>query len=173
MYKFNNLVLSKLEKEDLNLLQNLKSDSWTNTHSNSIVNKESQEAWFNSLDKDPISPKNLVLLAQDKQIKIGIFKILNVNYQNLTADVGWDVFFEHRKKGWGKKLVQAGSFFSFEILNLNRLTAEILKTNIPSIKCAENTGFKLEGCKKSAVFKQNKYIDSLIYGLLRNYVFKV
>jgi len=80
--------------------------------------------------------------------------------------VGWDIFKVCRGKGLGKKLVRAGVDFSFEMLNLHRLRADILETNLVSQKCAESAGFIKEGTEKSAVWKRKEWVDSYIYGII-------
>jgi RimJ/RimL family protein N-acetyltransferase len=98
--------------------------------------------------------------------KVGIFKVFGIDYQNRTADTGWDIFEDHRGKGFGKKLVAAGAAFCFNILNLHRLNAEILSTNVASLRCAEAAGYVLEGTRRQAVHKEGKYVDSHILGIL-------
>jgi len=167
MFKHNGLNLTKLQREDLSLLLDLKSESWETTHHITIATMEDQVRWFESLDKDVHSPCSLVLMACDKEnSKIGIFKISSVDWVNRTADVAWDIFKPHRGNGFGKSLVAAGSTFCFQILNLWRLNCEILETNTVSQKCAFSAGFEKEGVKKESVIKLGSYVDSGIYGLL-------
>lgn len=167
MFVYNDVKLSKLEKSLLPQLWELKQESWFGTHNVSIINADDQEKWFVSLDNDPVSPKNLVLVGfTNTNGNFGIFKIFNVNWVNRTADVGWDVFRDHRNKGLGKKLVRAGSLFCFQILNLRRLTAEILSYNVASQTCALLAGFNGEGVKRQAVVRGKDCFDSLMFGLL-------
>lgn len=173
MFTFENVTLQKLEKIHLMQLLDLKGESWFGTHSVSFVNYESQEVWFNSLNKeDVICPRNLVLVAstEDPVTKIdgafGVFKITNIHWVNRTADVAWDVFALARGKKLGKPLVRAGVAFCFEILNLRRLNAEILRPNVVSQKCAAAAGFVWEGQKREAVARQDRLFDSDVYGIL-------
>jgi [ribosomal protein S5]-alanine N-acetyltransferase len=166
MFKRGNIILSKLQREDLHLLLDLKSESWHTTHRTAILNMDDQVRWFESLDMDAHSPTNLVLMAQKCDFtKIGIFKIFGVDYVNRSADVAWDLFQEHRGQGFGKPLVFAGTSFCFQMLNLWRLNCEILAINVASQKCAEASAYKKEGFKAESVFREGEYIDSLIYGL--------
>lgn len=170
MFNYDGLSLRKIERRDLPLLQSLKNESWFATHTLAIVNDEDQERWFNSLDTNTGNPKNLILIAEYDQYRIGVFKIRHIEWINRTADVAWDIFEHFRGKGHGKALVKAGVEFCFSMLNLRRLDAEILKTNKASQKCAELAGFEYEGCKRKAVHCRkavNCYVDSLIYGCLR------
>lgn len=178
MYNYENAAFSaidltfrKLEREDLPRLLELKQETWSNTHSTTIVNMEDQERWFDSLDKDVHCPRNLILVAflspqPPKNVidRVGIFKIFNVNYVNGSADVAWDIFREMRGKKYGKILVSGGVQFCMDILGLRRLNAEILRYNEASLKCALAAGFVEEGVRRKAVFKSGRYIDSIIFG---------
>lgn len=161
-----NLSFRKLSSEDLSLLLELKNESWFGTHKISILNIEDQIHWYQSLDKNPHTPNNLFLIAEDNNLKIGVFKFNNIDWYNRRADVGWDIFKKYRGKGYGINLVSSGVKFANQLLQLHRLTAEILITNLPSIKCAEKAGFILEGTKKQEIFRDKKYIDNLIYGII-------
>ena len=171
MYKHDNLSFRKLEEYDLDLLLSLKRESWFGTHSVSFLNRAAQKKWFDSLDNHPTHPSNLILTVADEHANygtVGFFKIFNISWQNRSADVGWDVLLPHRGKGHGHKIVKGGSNLCFELLNLRRLNAEILSSNVASRRCAETAGYVLEGTKRAAVERDYVYIDSQMWGLLKN-----
>jgi RimJ/RimL family protein N-acetyltransferase len=161
----NGLTLVKIEKEDLPLLKDLKNESWFGTHNITFVNNTDQEKWFNTLD----SNKNMVLVAKttDTNYKVGIFKIDNIDWVNRKCYEGHDIFKEHRGNGYGKLILEAGIDFVFEVLNMNRVEAEVLENNIASQKCCEYIDYSIEGVKRSAIHKCGDYINSIIYGMLR------
>ena len=165
------IELKKLTRDDLLYLLDLKIESFETTHHVTIANIEDQNRWFDSLDQHTHSPRNLHLIAYLKDEpyskKFGIIKITNIDWVSRNADIGWDVFKEYRGKGLGKKMVKSGIDYCFDILNLRRLTAEILSNNLASAKCAQYAGFSKEGIKKELTYKSNEYLDSFIYGILR------
>lgn len=162
----NGISLSKVSKDDLPLLLELKQESWFGTHRISLVNLEDQLFWFEKLDKNIHNPNALFLIAEKDNEKIGDFKFTSIDWVSRKADVGWDIFANRRGKGLGKDLVKAGITFGAKLLNLHRMNAEILKTNIASQKCAEYAGFTLEGTRKQEIWKNNEYVDNLLYGYL-------
>ena len=168
MFSYESLTLRKLDRKDLKLLSELKQESCFGTHHVTIVNDTDQERWFEGLDRHPHQPSNLFLIAECEFGSLGLFKLTGIDWVNRQTDVAWDIFKPHRGKGFGKKLVMAGTSFAFEVLNLHRLNAEILETNKASHKCADAAGYKLEGCKKKAIYKNGKYVDSLVFGILNN-----
>ena len=68
----NGITLSKIEKSDLIILQELKNESWFGTHNINFVNELDQEKWFNNLD----SNRTLILKATNsKKEFVGIYKV--------------------------------------------------------------------------------------------------
>lgn len=168
MFEHRGIRLRKIEEADLEALLALKRESWPHTHRTTIANMADQRRWFQGLATDVHAPANLVLVAVSEETgDFGIFKFFGIDYVNRSAAVGWDIFAAHRGKRLGPRLVAAGAAFGFEILNLNRLAAEILKDNQRSLSCAWAVGFVEEGRARQAVWKRDRYVDSLLFGLLQ------
>jgi ribosomal-protein-alanine N-acetyltransferase len=70
---------------------------------------------------------------------------------------------------WGKGIVMDAINqivkYGFENLDIVRIFARIYGTNIPSQKVIEKCGFKLEGRYDKTIFKNNEFLDELIYGI--------
>lgn len=173
MFVHEGMYLRKVDERDLNWLLELKSESWFGTHRVSIVNSENQKKYIDSLNNQDIhNPKDLILVGETENDQgydtpVGIFKILNTDWTSRRAEVGWDIYRLHRRRGYGKRIVRAGVEFCFQLLNLRRLDAQILQTNEASVKCAEAAGFVKEGVQAQAIYKNGVYLDNFIYGKLR------
>lgn len=174
LYKHENGVMfRKADKNNAKVLLDLKNESHFGTHTVTLANITSQEAWLESISYETHCPRNLVLMASAEKINqfgiddFGVLKLFNIDWQSRRAEIGWDVLQEYRRKGYGKRLVGAGVDFAFHLLNLRRLDAQILVTNEASRKCAEAAGFSIEGRQRKAIFKNGEYIDNLILGILK------
>ncbi len=99
--------------------------------------------------------------------KIGLYKISNIDNISRCYDSAHDVLKAKRGQGYGNKVLEAGVDFGFEILNIHRITSEILEFNVASIKNCEKAGFVVEGKKRKAIYKNGKYVDSIVVGLVR------
>jgi RimJ/RimL family protein N-acetyltransferase len=165
MYKHKNgITLTKIEHEDLQILKDLKNESWFGTHNIAFVNSEDQERWFSSLD----SSKSLILKAINNHgDMVGLYKIQNIDWVNRRYDSAHDVLSDHRGKGYSKPVLEAGVDFGFEVLNMNRIDTEVLENNIASLKSALWVGFEQEGIKKKCIHKCGQYLDSIFLGILR------
>ena len=159
----NGISLVKLSKSELPLLRDLKNESWFGTHNINFVNDSDQERWFSNLNPH----KQLVLIAKSNGDCVGLFKIDDIDWINRKCSEGHDTFKEHRGKGYGKLILEAGIDFVFEVLNMNRVEAEVLENNIASQKCCSYIEYPQEGRRKKAIYKCGEYLDSIIYGFLR------
>lgn len=70
---------------------------------------------------------------------------------------------------WGKgimtKAVKHMVKYGFKNLDINRIFARPFGTNIASQKVLKNAGFVLEGKFKGTIFKNDEYLDELIYAV--------
>lgn len=164
----NGVMFRKADKVDAAALLSLKNESWFGTHTVTYANLSNQEKWLENIGCDTHCPRNLVLIASmniTSTLDVGVFKILNIDWQSRRGEVGWDIFKEYRGKGYGKKLVEAGVNFAFIVMNLRRLDAQILANNKASLKCAIGAGFKKEGEQKKSIYKMGEYIDNILLGI--------
>lgn len=170
IYSNNNISLQKIDIEDLNILLDLKHESWETTHNIAIINYSNQLEWFKSINNNP---NCLFLKAQlndefNTNKTIGFFKINTIDWINRCCLIGYDVIKEYRGKGFGNKIAETGIKFCFEILNMNRIETEIITTNIASIKCAEFAGMIKEGEKREVIIKQNKKLNMYLYSIINS-----
>jgi|TARA_R110000824_G_scaffold82768_10_gene207483 RimJ/RimL family protein N-acetyltransferase len=180
-----NFGFRKLRREDVPLLSELKAETWKNTHTGTIVNADDQDRWFDSMQTDHNQPDKLFLTLVQRKGKekdvVGFYKIANVDWVSRCADVGWDLVPDYRGMGIGKVIVRGGASFCFNFLNLRRLTAEILVSNVASQNCAAAANFVIEGLKREAVYVRKEYdrnnvtpasggeyAHSQVWGLLRS-----
>lgn len=71
-------------------------------------------------------------------------------------------------KGYSKEAAELLLRHAFEALNLNRVSCGTFETNLPMKRLAGFLGMREEGRRRQAAFKQNRYVDVIEYGLLKN-----
>jgi RimJ/RimL family protein N-acetyltransferase len=157
------IKLRKLHKGDLYSLLKLKEESWWGTHSTLIVNIEDQQNWYNS-----ISHSELYMIAESGETPIGIACYTEIDWVGRTLNISGSIYKDHRKMDVVKTAFSAGLDFAFEVLNMQRVGAEVLETH-SAAQWLEigHLGFKVEGRRRRAVYKSGKYYDSIMMGLLR------
>jgi len=70
-------------------------------------------------------------------------------------------------RGYGTEAAQLVITYSFQSLNLHKISSAAYAFNERSIKMHEKVGFKREGRRREQIFKNGKYHDDIVFGLLR------
>jgi RimJ/RimL family protein N-acetyltransferase len=107
------------------------------------------------------------MIVSDGKSSIGLYKIINIDWISRCYDSAHDIFSDFRSKGYSKLVLEAGVDFGFEVLNMHRLNTEILNGN-RSDKAAVYVGFVYEGTRRKAIYKNGFWLDSDVYGILRD-----
>lgn len=139
-----------------------------NAHHRFANTKEKTKDYIQSVNS---SNTNLVLAicTKDEDTHIGNISIQNINY----IDSSGEFAIVMGEKGFhGKGLAfEAASLIinhAFNTLNLHRVYCGTSNENIPMQKLADKLGMKQEGHLKEAMFKNGKYVDIFLYGLINN-----
>jgi diamine N-acetyltransferase len=70
-------------------------------------------------------------------------------------------------KGYGTEAARLIIRYGFEQLNLHRISSSVFSYNERSIRMHLKVGFREEGRRREAVYKNGAYYDEVILGLLR------
>jgi len=71
-------------------------------------------------------------------------------------------------KGIGIFAVNTMLIYTFRNMNLRRIELGVLANNKRAINLYDKIGFKIEGVKRQAVFKNGEYIDLIDCAILRD-----
>jgi len=71
-------------------------------------------------------------------------------------------------KGYSKEAARLLVDHGFHQLNLNRVYCGTAETNLPMQRLARFLGMQEEGRRRQAMFKDNKYLDVIEYGVLKD-----
>ena len=74
---------------------------------------------------------------------------------------------EYWGKGLGTEVCRLMVNYGFEQLNVHRIGSSVISFNERSIRMHLRVGFKEEGRQREAIFKNGKYHDSVMFGLLK------
>lgn len=163
--------LRKIHTGDLSALLLLKQESWWGTHGTLIVNIDDQLRWYENLGHN-----SLYMMAEKKHsecdafVSVGVACYTEIDWLGRTLNISGSILKEHRKdyEGVVKPAFSAGLDFAFEILNMQRVGAEVLESHAAAQKLELNhLGFVVEGRRRKAVYKAGRYYDSIVLGLLR------
>lgn len=100
------------------------------------------------------------MIVDDDNIILGMISLTSINYLNQSAELHILIGdFENQGKGIGTLAVKEILNHGFNNLNLNRIQLNVLVYNDIAIKLYVKCGFKLEGKKRQAVYKNGKFVD--------------
>ncbi len=149
--------------------------------------------WFN--DPDVIQYLNLYLpmteMAEEKYIEglgtdrtktmfvieaidgelgkpIGSMGLDNINPRDHNATFGIAIGDkDYWSKGYGTEAARLLVNYGFEQLNLHRINSSAIAFNERSLRLHKRVGFKEEGRQREGIFKNGKFHDHVVFGILR------
>jgi len=160
--------LRRLEKADLELKIRWYNDPQVNQtlllQEQLVLDKTLK--WFDTISRDR-SRVDLIIENSDSQ-PIGIAGLVNIDHVNRTAE---SIIVIGETDYWGQGvMIEALELlltWSFEKLNLDKIWALALPTNIASIITMKKLGYQIEGTLREEKYVNGKRIDILRLGLLR------
>lgn len=137
------------------------------------ISRKQQIDWYEKVINDKTSLRFAIETGEDGFI--GMADLRNIDWKNRVASHGIKIANKsYRGKGFGRDVVLAVMKYAFEELQLNRLDVTILENNIVSQKLyIDKCGFVVEGIRRNCVFKNNKYHNQLLLGILREEYFNL
>lgn len=162
--------LRELERKDLKRINEWRNDEELISLLGApfrYIGPEIDDKWFN----DYLLSRNKNVrcaIVQEDDLILGLISLTNINHINQSAELHIMIGDkECRHKGAGTFAVNKIVDYAFSHLNLHRVELSVLQTNAIAIKTYEKCGFKLEGVKKSAIYKNGKFVDELWYAIIR------
>lgn len=70
-------------------------------------------------------------------------------------------------KGYGTDAMRVLVKFIFEQMNIHKVKLNVYSFNERAIKSYEKCGFKVEGVLRQEIFRDGRYYDEIIMGLLK------
>jgi RimJ/RimL family protein N-acetyltransferase len=108
----------------------------------------------------------IVVRATDRPI--GTCGLMRIDWVTRQAGFGIGIG-EPREwgKGYGSEATRLMTGYAFESLNLNRVWLEVYAGHDTARRAYEKAGFRLEGTQRQAAFKEGRYLDVHLMGVLR------
>jgi len=117
---------------------------------------------YELFEKDKCFDLAIVRKADGKVI--GLVTLIRKNH--MQGQIGWALGFDYRGKGYATEAAEAVIEYGFNVLGLHRVYADTTNENSASWKVMERLGMRREACLKEAEFRDDRWLDSLTYGIL-------
>jgi len=132
------------------------------------INSEVDNKWFDNYMQNRNTNVRCAITKIDDDKILGLVSLTNIDFINRCAEfhimIGDK---QNRGKGIGYFATTEILNHAFYNMNLNRVELEVLENNIPAIKLYEKIGFKQEGIKRKAIYKNGEFIDVIIMAILK------
>ena len=131
--------------------------------------KDAKE-FIKKTQKDNRLKKAYYFGIEDKKIKqiIGMIDFVKYDKINKNAEVGYWLGKKYWSKGYMKEALGLLIDFGFKKLKLHRIYATVIEPNIKSKQRLKKAGFKYEGKQREHIYRENKFMNYLIFGLLKD-----
>jgi ribosomal-protein-alanine N-acetyltransferase len=120
--------------------------------------------WSNIMERDESSRFYLV---KNMGNIIGCAGFTSINHINSRAEFSLYIDPSIQGVGLGEAALKTLFSFGFNMLNFNSIWGESYDEN-PAMKLFEKIGMKKEGIRRQFYFREGKYLDAHLYGILRS-----
>jgi RimJ/RimL family protein N-acetyltransferase len=150
-------------------------------HSDSLANKyqgwipEKIEDVYDFI-KNRVSPiinltntwHQLVIINRENNVLIGDIGLHFIDIEEKQVEIGFTLDKNYQGKGYATESLMHVIDYLFKSLNKHRIIASIDPENLKSISLVERLGFRKEAHFKKSLFINEKWVDDLIYAVLKD-----
>lgn len=162
--------LREIEREDIPVINAWRSSKELIEHLGApfrFINREIDLKWFENYMQNRSTNIRCSILDEEEKV-IGLVSLTNIDRINQAA-IFHIMIGDRSQRGKG-----VGSFATKEILrhafydmNLNRVELSVLEKNERAIRLYEKIGFKKEGIKREAVYKNGQFVNMILMAILK------
>lgn len=138
-----------------------------------VINRDMEEAWFESVVKGPAIELPLVIEIEPAEkgiwFAIGNIAFMHFHQINRSAEIGIMIGEkEYWNKGYGTEAMRVMCNYGFNSLNLNRIYLRVFEGNEKGKKAYQNAGFVYEGTMRQAHYHLGRYWDVDFMSIIRS-----
>jgi RimJ/RimL family protein N-acetyltransferase len=133
------------------------------------VSRYHEEKWIEKM-LDGTDERNKVFSIETKDgVYLGGIGLHRINWRDRNAEVGIVIGKkEYWNKGYGTDAMMTILDFAFNRMNLHRVYLRVYDFNPRGIRSYEKCGFKKEGVLRQDLYRDGKYHDTIIMGILKD-----
>lgn len=128
---------------------------------------EEEYRWFEELRTTNNDKYSFAIEYKKDKSFIGGCSIRDIDLKNRTGLLSIFLGKRHFYKGYGTDAMRLLVSFCFGEINLNKAKLYVFDFNKPAIKVYQRLGFTIEGTLRQEIFRNGRYHDVLIMGILR------
>ena len=131
--------------------------------------KEEELEWVRNRWKAQSNGKIFTFAVESKETGgfVGICDIWPHSMSPHTGEIGIALNPALRNKGFGTETMKFLLWFGFNMRNYQRIELEVIEGNDPAKHVYEKVGFKEVGRHRNYIFRNGKYLDTILMDILR------
>lgn len=127
-----------------------------------------QRRWLENA-QDSEAKYIFAICLDEGDIHIGNVGLGNIDFVNRNAALSIFIYApEHRAQGYGSEATRLAVEFAFNRLNLHKVHLKASDFSTEALQMYRNLGFVEEGRLRQHEFKRGRYVDKVLFGLLRD-----
>ena len=134
-----------------------------------FISEEMEKNWAQNRSLDNTHDIYLAVCSIEDNKMIGYTSINDINYINRSCDIGGIVIGDKSSRD-GNEITEVYLLllsYVFDQLNMNRTYGHFLEEHTMTAINVKTYFYEIEGCERQAVYKDGKYHDVILVGLLR------
>lgn len=155
------VAFRELQRDDLPFLVSVRNECRAMLHDDSEFTLAQAQQWFDS--KHP-----RFYIATEGGKPIGYFRTSNWEEPNRRVYVGFDLHKDYRGKGLAQAAYRVFLRHLFVGCGMNKVSLEVLEHNERAMCLYQRLGFALEGVKRQDVWRDGRYLDNLLFSMLKS-----
>ncbi len=161
--------LRTVEKDDIEFLKSNINDPKVRKDLGQYrpYNRDKEEEFVENISSGKEDQVHLLITDSEDGERIGVISLFEINKKSGNAEIGLWITPEHQEEGFGTEATKLIVKYGFDELRMHRLSARVFDDNPKSINIWEKLNFKKEGIIREGSFKDGKYVNVLIYGILK------
>lgn len=138
---------------------------------NEKLSDHEHDSWFSRIKSDPTIKMYALYGPKSVDLKcielVGVTGLTSIDRLNSRAEVSLYIDPELHRQGLGFKAARSLTDKAFNVHNLNSIWGEAFEGS-PAIGLFQKCGFKEEGRRRQFYFREGKYVDAILFSLLRS-----
>ncbi len=157
-----------IDKCDSEFLINLRSDPdvYNNLGTHAFLNSITQDEFVNYVSK--ADKMKYFIFENENCDKIGLIRMTEIDRVNRSVCVGADIAKEFRGKGLARAIYCGILQITFNTWGMNRAWLLVLESSKIAYELYKKVGFIEEGRQRNAIFKNGKFEDYILMGILQS-----
>lgn len=173
MLKGSKVTLRPVNKSDVEYMTRWMSDTEVTRHITPYlpITEMAEEKYVENLSMNSTGSIAYFMIdanERDHYIPIGAIELGDINTNDHNASFGISIGDKNYwSKGYGTEATELIIRYGFEQLNLHRISSVVFSFNERSLRLHRKVGFIEEGRRREAWYRDGKYHDEVLFGLLR------